>query len=431
MDKIVLMVAFHYPPARASGTQRTLSFSRYLSDFGWNATVISAHPRAYEAKDQGQMDQIPPGVDVWRPFALDAARHLAIAGRYSRLTAWPDRWASWLLGALPTGLFLLHRLRPKVVWSTYPIATSLLIGFALSRMGQLPWVVDLRDPMVMGRHPLDPAIRKLFILMERWIVHRCHRVVVTTPGLMTLLMERYPELPREKWSVIPNGYDEEVFQSLDHECQEKSSRKKGEKLKKITLLHSGTLYTGKDERNPTVFLDALVELREKTFLEDFSASSPDRLGVRVRFRATDHDEEISAMIRARNLETMVQILPPLPYAEGLREMLLVDGLLLFQGEAFDRLIPAKLFEYLRSKIPVLALVGEHGDSRKIMEACGSHYWSPLNHRETMVARLKEFLQVVAAGEAKEPDQAVVRTFSRREGAKSLASLLDELIKEAG
>ncbi|MBF0110614.1 MAG: glycosyltransferase [Magnetococcales bacterium] len=430
MKKPVLMIAYHYPPAQASGTQRTLGFARYLPEFGWEPLILSAHPRAYEQRDREVSDHSMANVQVRRPFALDAARHLAIRGRYARIMALPDRWSSWMLGALPVGMGMIRRHRPRVVWSTYPIATSLVIGRLLSRWSGLPWIVDLRDPMVLGRHPVDRRIRKVFVALEEKTVFRCDRVVVTTPGLKELMMRRYPSLPEEKWHIIPNGYDEEQFN--DPELLKAMSVPQnalgvgsGPGMASVTLLHSGTLYTGMEERNPAVFLDALCDLIDSGIISDMMDSTAKGIRVRVIFRATGHDAEIGAMIQARNLGNMVFLEPTLPYRESLIEMSGMDGLLLFQGSAFDRLIPAKLFEYLRLGRPVFALVGEEGDSKGILDACGVTTWTPLSDRESIRNALASFLQGLAAGTLAEPSIEQVRRFSRREGTGSLARLLDE------
>ncbi|MEO5328354.1 MAG: glycosyltransferase [Magnetococcus sp. THC-1_WYH] len=427
MEKSIVMVAYHYPPAQASGTHRTLGFSRYLSDFGWKPLVLSAHPRAYECCDAGQGESIPHGTVVLRPFALDTARHLSIKGRYARILAMPDRWSSWLLGAIPAGLWMIRRYRPKVIWSTYPIATSLLIGWFLSRWSGLPWVVDLRDPMVIGRHPVDPRIRRLFIRLEARILGRCDRIVVTTPGLMELLQQRYPNLPREKWQIIANGYDEDVFSDPEmvQAMAASSQQPGGDKI--LTLLHGGTLYTGREERNPAAFLDALTDLRGRGLIGSSQACADGGIRIQVIFRATGHDGEINAMIQSRDLGDMVFLKPTLPYKESLLEMVGVDGLLLFQGEAFDRLIPAKLFEYLRSGRPVFSLIGEGGDSRKILDSCKVSYHAPLENRETIGEKFMIFLEDLVAGRVDETQQNLVRRYSRREGARDLAALLDDVL----
>src|SRR4051812_8923822 len=148
MTKRILLVAYHFPPVQgSSGLQRTLKFAQYLPSFGWQAAVLTAHPRAYEHVTADQVDDIPASTFVRRAFALDTARHLSIRGAYPRALALPDRWVSWWFGAVPAGLALIRRFKPDVIWSTFPIATAHLVGLTLAHLTRLPWVADFRDAM--------------------------------------------------------------------------------------------------------------------------------------------------------------------------------------------------------------------------------------------------------------------------------------------
>lgn len=421
MVKRLLMVAFHYPPAQASGTQRALSFSYDLPEFGWEPILLTAHPRAYEKIDADSIMNIPPDLRVHRTFALDAARHLAIKGRYSRLTAWPDRWANWYWSAIPVGLYLIFRYKPKAIWTTYPLATTLNIGYTLHKITGLPWVVDLRDPMVSGHHPHDPALKKVFAKIERKTVTHGTRIVVSTPGLQRFLAARYPELPEEKWLILPNGFNEKSFRNFiippkwPHALQSP-----------LTLVHSGTLYTGANERHPGPFLQVLAQLRDQGIIGATSENSPNKIGLRVILRATGNDATLNAMIKKRGLDTIVTTAPSLPYQEAIKEMMQADGLLLFQGEAFNHLIPAKLFEYLRTGRPLFALTGAKGDSARILHEAGLDSIAPMEDEKAIYQPFKNFLEQLRQGRSQLPNPQVVAGYSRREQSQRLATLLDAI-----
>ena len=176
------MIAFQFPPfAMSSGVQRTLRFVQQLPANGWQPLVLSAHPRAYSAVASDLLADIPAGTVVERAFALDTARHLAIAGRYPAILARPDRWRSWVLGAIPAGLRLIQRFRPDVLWSTYPIATAHLIARRLQRLSGLPLVADFRDPMAQDGYPEDPRTWRAFDRIERAVAGVAARMVFVDP----------------------------------------------------------------------------------------------------------------------------------------------------------------------------------------------------------------------------------------------------------
>jgi glycosyltransferase involved in cell wall biosynthesis len=411
--KRVLMIAFHFPPQQgSSGVQRTLKFARYLGGFGWNPLVLSAHPRAYAIRSDDQLGEVPQQVVVRRAFALDTARHLAIKGRYLRALALPDRWVSWLLGAVPAGLRMARQYRPQVIWSTYPIATAHLVGLALHRLTGIPWVADVRDPMTDIGYPSNRLVRAAYGWIERQTVRHCARVVLTTPGAVAAYRARYPELPAERFVLIENGYDEGNFS----EAEDSAPAATGGAGGPLVLVHSGIIYPS--ERDPVPLFEALAAL-----LAD------GRIGpgtLRIKLRAPVHDEYLEELIRKHGIGSIVTIEPHVPYREALAEMLAADGLLVLQGANCNCQIPAKIYEYLRARRPILALTDAAGDTAATLRRAGIDTIGPLDSRDGIMHTLMEFLDLVRAGQAPLPGNEVVLSNSRRSRSAQLGQLLDEV-----
>ena len=172
--KNILMIAYHFPPVTvSSGIQRTLKFTRYLLDYGWKAQVLSVNPRAYIQVNDGQMGEIPKLVFVKRAFALDTSRHLSFKGRYLGWMALPDRWVSWCLGGSISGLLMIFKCKPKVIFSTYPIATAHLLGLILHRLTGILWVADFRDSMTEEDYPVNPRQRAMYLWIEQQAIKYC------------------------------------------------------------------------------------------------------------------------------------------------------------------------------------------------------------------------------------------------------------------
>jgi hypothetical protein len=253
--KRVLMVAYHFPPMNvSSGIQRTLRFAQYLPEFNWEPLVLTAHSRAYPGTSQASLAELPPHLHVRRAFALDAAKHFSLRGRYPGFLGVPDRWWSWWLGAVPAGLALIRKLKPDVLWSTYPIATAHLIGYTLHRLTGIRWVADFRDPMAQSDYPVNPLEHRAFEWIEYQTLKHAERAVFTAPGALRLYAERYPDIPPSRLTIIENGYDESAFAGAE---QAPRPGRAGSGL--LVLVHSGTIYAS--ERDPRPFFSALSELR--------------------------------------------------------------------------------------------------------------------------------------------------------------------------
>lgn len=414
VSRRVLMIAYHYPPVLgSSGIQRTLKFAQYLHEYGWEPVVLTVHPRAYAETDDGQMREISAGQVVRRAFALDTARHLALRGAYPRLLALPDRWASWWLGGAFDGMRLIRRYRPRAIWSTYPIATAHLIGLTLAHWSSLPWVADFRDSMTEPDYPRDPLTRRAYLWIERHTVARCARAVFTTPGAVRMYRERYRAVPVERWCLIENGYDEANF--LDVERHAPAPRRAGDPVR---LVHSGALYPS--ERDPRAFFAAVAALKRAGVV---SATT-----LQVVLRATGHDEHYRKQLQAHGIEDIVRLEPAVPYAQALGEMLLADGLLVFQAANCNHQIPAKLYEYLRARRPILALTDPAGDTATVLRASGVDTIVQLDQESEIVRTLPAFLRLAADRTAPLPRRESIATCTRRARTAELAALLDSLIE---
>jgi glycosyltransferase involved in cell wall biosynthesis len=407
------MVAFHYPPASySSGLQRTLKFSQYLGEFGWRPIVLTAHPRAHRATREDQLRDIPEGVVVKKAFALDASRHLKFFGRYPRFSALPDPWASWWLGAVVAGRMLLREFRPDLIWSTYPIATAHLIADSLRKVSGLPWVADFRDPMVEGHYPPDERQREAYESIEGRTMTRSSRAVFTTEGARKLYSSRYPDVAGSL-AVIPNGFDEESF--VDAERMESLRERAPDRP--LVLVHSGALYPS--ERDPRSFYAAIATLARE------GSISPRTL--RVVLRAPGFVDHHRKVIDSFGIGEIVSLGRGLPYRAALREMLDADGLLLFQASNCNHQVPAKLYEYLRAKRPILALTDPAGDTAEALRKGGFRSIVPLDDERRIARALLEFMVDIRLGRAPVGDDKEIHSHSRRCRTEVLAKLFEEVI----
>lgn len=413
MTRRVLLIAFHYPPVKgSSGIQRTLKFSAYLREHGWEPLVLTISPRAYEQTSNDQMGEIPEGLVVERAFGLDTARHLAIRKRYPGWLAQPDRWISWLPAAVWRGYSMIRRYRPAAIMSTFPIATAHLVGLTLQRLSGLPWVADFRDSMTEPGYPRDPWTWRIHRRLEAGIVRRCAVAVFTTDGARALYAERYPDRPASSWAVIENGFDEENFRDAESRLNATPLGQPGQ----LIFLHSGILYP--EERDPRPFFTALRTLK------DAGEITPER--IQVILRATGNDSLYRPLLSEAGLSDIVKLAPTVDYQAALEEMLRADGLLLFQASVCNHQIPAKLYEYLRAGRPIFALTDPIGDTARALRAAEATDIVDITNAAEIAAGLRRFLQTIQNRTTQGTRREIADLHSRRARTRELAALLDKL-----
>jgi glycosyltransferase involved in cell wall biosynthesis len=411
----VLIVAFHFPPqSGSSGLLRSLKYCRYLPEFGWRPVVLTLRPGAYESLDPRGHESVPKDVTVVRAFALDAKKYLSFRGAYFEWTAIPDRWASWVLGAVPAGLRAIRNQRVDIIFSTFPISSAVLIGWLLHLFTGKPWVADFRDSMTEEHYPREKLRRMVWRWIESKAVGCASRLVFTAASTRKAYLERYPNLSPEKCLLISNGYDEEDFSSLN--IRESSLANVAGPLK---LLHTGLIYP--EERDPRPFFRALARLRRE------GQVSSDSLN--IVFRASGSEDLYQKIIDELRISDLVQLRPHVPYRQALQECADADGLLLFQAANCDHQIPAKAYEYLRLGKPIFALTSRSGDTAALLEEVGGATIVNLAEENDIHGALPGFLSALRAGTHPLANRQKARCYERRNQAGDLAKCLSQLKAE--
>jgi glycosyltransferase involved in cell wall biosynthesis len=413
--KTVLMIAYHYPPeGSSSGVLRTLKFSKYLPRYRWIPHILTLHESFYVQRDAGLLQDVPPEAVIHRTFALDSARHLAVKGRHLALLSIPDRFISWLPFGLIRGLRVIGKAGINILYSTSPPPTAHLIAAALKAATGLPWVADFRDPWVEeGLYPPPGTLRyRVESALERLVVQRSDRVIVTTPYLRRDFLGRYSELAPGKIRVIYNGYDEDDFQSLDG----------AGRRHRFEIIHAGLVTP--EFRDPMPLLKAVATLIADDLLP--------RHEVLITFMGGGPyllSEAFTAGVKRLGLEGIVEVSDRVPHADALQRLRQAAVLLLLQASDDTRaLIPAKAFEYLRLGRPILALTleGATADLLKGMEHCQVVDPADLSGLRRAVVLCYRLWQ--GPSEGRQVSRPLWR-YERRHLTAELAQLLEELMGE--
>jgi len=318
---------------------------------------------------------------------------------------------TWQFDGVRQGLKLIERYQPAVIWSTYPIATAHVIGAKLQRRTGLPWVADFRDPMAQDGYPSDPKTWQHFMRIEQQAMQQACLTTFTTPGAARMYKARYPDA-RAQIEVLENGYDEETFAKAERELGERIPLNPGF----LTLLHSGIVYPS--ERDPTALFAALEKLKQ---------SSPKAAArLKVRFRAAVHEDLLHTLANKYGVSDAIEVLPAIPYQAALAEMLCADGLLVLQAANCNDQIPAKIYEYLRCRKPIIGLTDPMGDTAAALKSAGVSAIATLEDPDEILNIMQQFVsnsQFITI-----PTDDAVYMASREGRTECLVKLLRDFIK---
>ncbi len=399
-----LLLTYHFPPSNAAAVHRMLGLARYLPRFGWQPVVVAPTRVPWEPEDASLLAQVPPQTPVERiPFAQ------GFLGKIARRMA-PE--AHWLVKARGTCWRMIREHHAEAILTSGPPHCVHLLGLWLQWRTRLPWIACFRDPWISNM----PITHWTFQLRrERWwerqVMKRASVLVANTPLNEQSWQSTYPQ-HASKMVTITNSFDAERFASLTLTAPKV-------RHERVTILHAGELYTGRD---PRPLLQALQQ----------SETGPDaeRLPIQVEFlgRTTEAAFDFPTEIRQHGLEHCVRLSGQVPYAEALQRMMQADILLLLQTPGTRFGVPGKLYEYMGLGRPILALAEEDGDIAWVLRA------SKVLHRiapPTDVAKIKqavlELTRAVQAGQPAVPDKEAVQQFTRERMAQKIAECLDRCV----
>lgn len=391
-DRRWLCIAYAFPPINRSGTQRTLGFVRHLDRLGWNASVLTVHPTG-EAIDPNLLAQVPEGTHVLHsgnPLILESlirCRELArksFRRRSTRLAtsnddgiassqnsrsqssktvrnlldwvSWflstPDSRIGWLLPGIFTGLRAIRRHRPEVIFSTSPYMTAHLIALVLSQLRSIPWVADFRDPWRSNpfREVHHESINRWDAWLESLVLRHANHITCTSPTTADLLIGRCTSV-MSKCTTILNGFDVAAFRGV-RPIRELANDK-------FVITHAGEFY---GKRTPHALFAAVRELLMNK--PEFAR----KLVVSLIGSDSFGGCSLQKLACEFGIQPGVQILGRRTHTETLARLAGSDAVALVgaSGAGSELQIPAKLFEYLALRRPILALSSARNPTSEIL-----------------------------------------------------------------
>jgi glycosyltransferase involved in cell wall biosynthesis len=229
-------------------------------------------------------------------------------------------------------------------------------------------------------------------------------IITTTRTGADLLKKKYPK-KSERIYTIYNGYDKKDFDNHIGGSQSK------ERLEKLTISHIGSLYA---ERTPAAFLKGLA-----TFIQR-NNTVHDVLSVRFvgqvsSFLKTFEEYEHLGVLKIEE---------PVEHPLAIEIMISSDLLILIMPDGSQRVVYAKVFEYLASGRPILGILPMDGEVAELLRQAGNAWLVDVKDEEGIVQSLNEIYERWRSGRILgKTDQETVRKFERRNLTSQLCEIL--------
>lgn len=423
--KKILIITYYWPPAGGPGVQRWLKFVKYLPDFGIEPIVYVPENPTYPILDGNLEDEVSEKVQVLKTKIFEPYQ---IASFFSKnktkkissgiipnpkKQSLLDRFLLWIRGNLFIPDARVYWVKPSVAFlekyiiehqidtiiTSGPPHSLHLIGMGLKEKLELRWIADFRDPWTtIGYHKslrLSSWAARKHKALERKVLNTADQLIVTSKTTKA----EFIEITNKPIAVITNGYDTEVLSKLALDA-------------KFSLAHIGSFLS---ERNPAILWECLAELLVE--IPDFSSKLELKLIGAI-------SQEVLDTIAAFGLNPYVNKLGYLAHSKAVEQQRNSQVLLLIEidREETKSIIPGKLFEYMVSGRPIIAIGPKDSDFSEIISETNTgvffEYHEKNRLKETIISYynlfLEEKLQSYAVG---------LQKYSRKNLTKELLQLL--------
>lgn len=435
MEK-VLILTYYWPPAGGAGVQRWLKFVKYMRDFNWEPVVYTALNGEMPVIDNSLEKDVPAGLTViktpiWEPYTIykrfigrkkeDKINASFLSenkktGITEKISIWlrgnffiPDARKFWIKPSIRYLEKYIAANKIKYIISSGPPHSMHLIALGLLKENKnIKWIADFRDPWTnidfYDKLMLTPMADKKHHRLELEVLKNAGLVLSIGKSMNDELIGIYKNAGGnniEKFKVITNGFDTD---DLNTGTSEKDTV--------FSIAHIGTLVK---DRNPEVLWRVLSKLVKN------NPEFRDKLQIKLVGKIDIHVKE---RIEAFGLSSFVHKIEYLPHAEVIKEQIKSAVLLLLVNNTKNArgILTGKVFEYMASRVPILAVGPPDGDLAEVLRQTGTGLISDFTDEVSLEKNILDYFH----GTVSQPNNVEVEKYSRKGLTKTLCELLDDM-----
>lgn len=434
--KRILYINFDYPPMSGPGIWRAVYFTKYLSTWGHDITVIcSDKSHWFRRYDQSLLKILPQGIRVMRlksAYPLEALqklekgfekirlRHIAL---FTKKFSWlirnyyPEPYLFWFCQVLVVGSFLsLKRKGFDCLITSGPPHISHVFGWLLQKIVRTQWIMDYRDLWTddQSQSPPEGYRRRLFVALERKCIRSASAVVTVSPSWTNHFREKYRGIKaQDHFFEIRNGHN-----------FEKSDLSSGRAYRSNGRLHIH--FNGVPQ--PLSETDTLLcAVKKFKTIYDGKYALP-------LFTFSGLPIATKTKIKSLGLNDCMLDVKMMSYEDSVRYSLSSDVLtVIVNNDNLSRLgtIPAKTYEAMALQRHIFAIIPNNSDVRELMEEYGNATISDVSDVDDVCRGIGRLVRLHYNGELydgmeEEKSNLIFQKYSRKIQAMELSNLINTL-----
>jgi len=419
-----LIITYYWPPAGGPGVQRWLKFVKYLKDFNIEPIIYCPENPCYSIKDETLIKNIPDDIVVLKhpikepyKFARMLSKDTSTISKgiipekneqnlIQKLLLFirgnffiPDARKNWIK---PSVNYLSKYIKEndiETIITTGPPHSLHLIGLQLKQKLGVKWLADFRDPWTtigyQKKLKLTRASIKKHKLLEAKVLKEASHIIVTSYSTG----KEFQNITDQPISVITNGYDLDNISPIKLDL-------------KFSLSHIGSLLS---DRNPEVLWQVLADITKenKIFESQFQLNLVGEVS-----------QEILKSLEKFSLAHYVNLVGYVSHNKAIINQMKSQILLLIEidSEETKSIIPGKLFEYMVTNRPIIAIGPENSDVEMIIKETNTGNYFNYNDYDRLKALILQHYEAFQRNDL-QSHPIGLQKYHRRELTKKLSELI--------
>jgi glycosyltransferase involved in cell wall biosynthesis len=417
----VLIISFYFPPVGGTSVMRIVKFCKFLPRYDWQPVVLTTDEQPSRRPDFSLFQEVsdtsiihrtrfnahPPFVRLLTalPMRPSLKRFSSRALQLRRSLIFPDDSTRWWLKASASAFTLVEQNRIGAIFSSGDPLVNHMVAYLVSRLKNIPWVADFRDEWAVNPEMVRSEFQeKMCKKVEQAIFKQARLITSVTQPVVDMLIGKAPPF-KEKFHLIPNGYDADEVSKAPEVVTESN---------RFVITYTGNL---------TAYANFDALLKAIKMLISLNLIPMNRILVQLV-----GDCEYYKYGDWLGLADVVKRIPHRSHPETLALQRNSSLLLMINTEPSGKYaFSVKLYEYMVSSRPILALVPEDSIMADGVRKSNTGRVVNPDRIEDLASAIHDYYLLWRQNRCHtEPNRTFLEQFDRRKLAGRLADLLNEV-----
>lgn len=405
---------------------RIIGLAKYLSLYGWEATILTPRMSAYQKKmflfpDCKNIEIIEtpqfemrygresPNINTinFCSRIMNSLKYRINKNFINRYIHVPDPQRIWMFHAIREVNRLFEVRNYSALLSSSSPASYHMISAKLKDIYRIPWIADYRDLWTQNHNYLYGSIRRYFERkLERKTLENSDALITVSPQWVQKLKTFHR---KSKVNLITNGFDA-IDAQLSHSPNDK-----------FIISYTGRIYSNRQDCSKIIVaIDELIQrkLIDKDSIE-FRYYGPTKTVIESFIQ---HNSKLSSV-------NWISLNDSVTRQQSYEIQRSSNILVLFNWEDVEEkgVVPSKIFEYLGARKPIIATGGFGSDyvEEILLKTRGGYYCKNVREIKDTILRLRgEFNDTESSVTLLENEK--IKSYSYEFLSGRLANLLNEL-----